>query len=259
VNPVMQALLEALARDGAAVSVRVPEREVLDPLDERHADLILLKSDTDLAISHAVAGEMEGERFLNGARATLRVHDKAAAVARLAAAGLPVPKTFLFRPGVEATARPGMEGRWVVKPVRGVHGRGVSFHEGPPLAVEADANSSFVADDGTRLLQNRVGENEADVKVYVADGRCFAGRKRFSASSYKTDEIEPVVLDPGTERIVLAVGKTLDLSCFGVDLRFDGERPVIVDANPFPGYRGFPDAAQALRAGVERALEPACR
>ena len=204
---------------------------------------------------------MSGASFLNGAQATLRAHDKAAAVARLAAVGLPVPKTFLFRPGVEAVARPGMEGRWIVKPVRGVHGRGVSFHEGAvtALAVPAETDGSFVADDGTRLLQSRVGEDEADVKVYVANGRCFAGRKHFSLSSYEADEIEPVALDPQTERIVLAAGEALGLSCFGVDLRLDGERPDIIDANPFPGYRGFPEAVEALRAEVERAWEHACR
>jgi ribosomal protein S6--L-glutamate ligase len=259
VNPVMQALLETLAREGAAVSVRVPEREVFDPFGEISADLFLLKSDTDLALSCAVADEMAGARFLNGARATLRAHDKAAAVARLAAAGLPVPKTFLFRPGEETIARPGTQGRWVVKPVRGVHGHGVSFHEGPALAVPAETDGAFVADDGTRLLQSRVGGDEADMKVYVANGLCFAGRKHFSASSYETDEIEPVALDPETERIVLAAGEALGLGCFGVDLRFDGERPVIIDANPFPGYRGFPEAVEALRAEVERALEALCR
>jgi ribosomal protein S6--L-glutamate ligase len=260
VNPVMRALLESLAGDGAVVSVRVPEREVFDPLDERPADLVLLKSATDLALSRAVAGEAGGTSFLNAARATFGVHDKAATVARLAAAGLPVPKSFLFQPD-EETVRSGTEGRWVVKPVRGVHGRGVSFHEGPVLKLpaEVEADGSFVADDGVRLLQGRVGGEEADVKVYVADGICFAGRKRFSASSYRTDEIVPVALDPETEGIVRVAGDALGLSCFGVDLRFDGEGPFIIDANPFPGYRGFPGAVGALRAEVERALGAACR
>lgn len=263
VNPVMQALLEALAGDGAAVSVRVPEHEVFDPIGEHCADLVLLKSDTDLALSRAVADEMGGARFLNGALATLHVHDKAAAVARLAATGLPVPKTFLFQPGLNDAVQTDMGGRWVVKPVRGVHGCGVSLHEGVvsafAVAAEPDSNSSFVADDGSRLLQRRVGGDEADVKVYVADGRCFAGSKHFSVLSYETDKIEPVALDPETERIVLAAGEILGLSCFGVDLRFGGEGMVIIDANPFPGYRGFPEAVEALRAEVERALETACR
>lgn len=261
VNPVMRDLLGSLAADGAAVSVLVPEREVFDPLDASSADLVLLKSATDLALSRAVAGERSGTLFLNAARATLGVHDKAATVARLAAAGLPVPKTFLFQPD-EEIIRPGAEGRWVVKPVRGVHGRGVSFHEGGSFAVPAEAEEvgAFVADDGVRLLQGRVGDGgEADVKVYVADGRCFAGRKRFSASSYRTDEIEAAALGPKTEGIVLAAGEALNLSCFGVDLRFDGEGPVIIDANPFPGYRGFPGAVGALRAEVERALGALCR
>jgi hypothetical protein len=117
------------------------------------------------------------------------------------------------------------------------------------LPAEVEADGSFVADDGVRLLQGWVGGEEADVKVYVADGICFAGRKRFSASSYRTDEIVPVALDPETEGIVRAAGEALGLSCFGVDLRFDGEGPFIIDANPFPGYRGFPGAVGGVAGG----------
>jgi hypothetical protein len=42
-----------------------------------------------------------------------------------------------------------------------------------------------------------------------------------------------------------------------VDLRFESGRPVIIDANPFPGYRGFPEAVGTLRAEVEWVLEAA--
>ncbi len=55
----------------------------------------------------------------------------------------------------------------------------------------------------------------------------------------------------------VAVGEALKLRCFGVDLRFLDGRPVIIDANPFPGYRGFPDAVPALRGEIERALKHA--
>lgn len=262
VNPIMRSLLRTLAADGAEVSASVPERTVHDPADR--PDLVLLKSATDLAISLAVAAEAAGGNFLNGARATRRAHDKAAAIATLAAAGLAVPQTFLLQAGAEAPWVPEEEGGWVAKPVRGVHGRGVTFHEnltgafGTHVETE-ESGGSFVADDGTRLVQRRIGRDEPDLKVYVADGRCFAGRKRFSVASYATDEIERVELDEETEEAVLGAGEALGLGCFGVDLRFEGGDPVIVDANPFPGYRGFPDAVEALRAEVGRALGAACR
>lgn len=264
VNPVMRALLDDLPAVGAAVSIRVPEHKVADPrrlLDGEPPDLVLLKTATTLGLSLAIADEAHGVKFLNGARETLKAHDKAAAMARLAAAGLPVPETFLFDPDPDGMSQPsGLEGAWVTKPTRGVHGRGVSVHPDPASALSTPANldsrDSHIVDDGTRLLQRQIGrDSEADLKVYVAGGRCFAGSKAFTPVSYATDDIEPSALDRPTTEVVLSVGEALVLRLFGVDLRFEDGRLVIIDANPFPGYRGFPGAVVDLRFEIERALE----
>ena len=262
VNPVMEALLERLAAEGATTSVRVPESEVIDlsvpPAHER-PDLVLLKSATTLALSLAVADEQAGGRFLNPARATLRAQDKAAALARLAAAGLPVPETLLWGGTSELPPSPGAVGGWVSKPVLGVHGHGVVFHERFPTAADPPSPplppDGYVLDDGTRLLQRCAGGDEADVKVYVAGDRCFAGTKRFSAVSYASDAIEPRDLSRAETEVVRGVGEALNLRCFGVDLRYDEGRPVVIDANSFPGYRGFPEAMPALLHEVQEALE----
>ena len=266
VNPVVQTLLTDLTAAGAEVRTRVPEYEVTDPrrlLHEQRPDLVLLKTATTLALSLAVADEAHGVRFLNGARATLRAHDKAMTVARLASAGIPVPETFLLAQGAEGAPSSATRGAWVAKPTRGVHGRGVAFHSSFPATLDApaalDAHGSYVVDDGTRLLQRRVGGDEPDTKVYVADGKCFAAHKQFSPSSYATDDVSSVALDRATEEMILAVGETLELNCFGVDLRFAEEGAIVIDANPLPGYRGFPEAVPALRAEIERALESAWR
>lgn len=255
INPIMRALLDGLAADGASVAVRVPEHEVVAP-DAATPDLVLLKTATTLGLAVALAEEARGVRCLNGARATWAAHDKAAVVARLAAAGLPVPPTLLTAASAMATP-PGYDGAgaWVTKPVRGVHGHGVVFHDAFPTRIEViPAVHNDVVDDGTQLIQQRVGGDEADVKVYVADGRCFAGRKRFSPASYATDDVEPLDLPHQVEEIVHAAGAALGLRCFGADLRFDGGTPVLIDVNPFPGYRGFPAAITALRAEVDRCL-----
>jgi ribosomal protein S6--L-glutamate ligase len=262
INPVMRALVQDLEAAGVTVDVRVPEHEVVDPqylLDARPPDLVLLKTATTLSLSLALADETHGVRFLNGARDTMRVHDKAATVARLAAAGLPVPETFLLQPGTNGTVRLYYAGgAWIAKPTRGVHGRGVSVHPEFPTALDALATlsdgGSYVVDDGTRLVQRMVGDAEEDVKVYVAGERLFAGFKPFSPESYTANEIDAVTLDARTEEMIHAVGEALGLRLFGVDLRFEDGQPVVIDANPFPGYRGFPDAAPALRAEIERAL-----
>lgn len=259
INPIMQILLDRLA--SAEVSVRIPEREIVDPRQipgGRVPDLVLLKSATTLALSVAVADEMRGVKFLNGARTTLLAYDKAATVARLAAVGLPVPETYLIQPDMNGTAPAKTGGAWVAKPTRGVHGYGVTIHSGLPVTLEVPTaprqRASYVVDDGTRLVQRRIGDHEDDLKVYVAGEKLFAGRKAFGPDSYADDGISPVTLDPATAEMVRAVGEALDLRLFGVDLRFEGGRPVIIDANPFPGYRGFPAAVPALLSEIERSL-----
>ena len=262
INPVMGVLVQDLETSGAMVDVRVPEHEVVDPqslLDTSPPDLVLLKTATTLSLSLALTDESLGVKVLNGARDTLRAHDKAATVARLAAAGLPVPETFLFQPEANGKVPPsGTSGAWVTKPTRGVHGRGVAVYSEFPATLDAvatlDDDVSYVVDDDTRLVQHRIGGAEGDVKVYVAGERIFAGFKTFGSESYAANEIEAVTLDARTEEMIHAVGEALNLRLFGVDLRFEDGEPVVIDANPFPGYRGFQEAVPALRAEIERAL-----
>ena len=259
VNPTMQGLLDELAADGADVRVVVPEWEVIGigiGTGEPVPDLVMLKSATSLALSRAFAAERRGVRFLNGAWSSWRAADKAATIARLAAGGLPVPATYLNMPSASASPPPPDHGgEWVSKPVIGVHGRGVSLHEAFPDTLSTDPlPPAYVVDDGTRLVQRRVGAEEADIKVYVAGGRCFAARKGFHAESYRSSDVEPMTLPPSWTEVVLAAGAALGLRCFGVDLR-EGERVVaVIDVNPFPGYRGFPDAVAALRGDVDAVL-----
>jgi ribosomal protein S6--L-glutamate ligase len=255
VNPVLRAVLRRLEQDGARTIVRVPEQEVLEP-SELAADLVLLKSATSLALSTAL-GASRRLRFLNDAAATVRAHDKAAALAALAAAGLPVPETQLVELGTRAEhAATAADGAWIAKPVRGVHGHGVV-----PVPSYADAIASLgaatpppsIADDGARLVQRRVGGG-ADLKVYVAGARIFAVRKEFGPRSFETDEVADIDLGHDLHAIVRAAGAALSLTLYGVDLRLDGRDAVIVDVNPFPGYRGLPAAAPALRREIEKAV-----
>jgi ribosomal protein S6--L-glutamate ligase len=276
VNPVMAALLDHLAGVGRPVRVRVPE---LDPLGEDRGprpDLVLLKTVTTLALSVAVADEAGGSMFLNPAVATSATNDKAAVLARLAAAMLPVPVTYLIDPGnpgdPEDPGDPGKRGAgdlvvagaaetpggWVSKPVFGWHGTGIRFHESlsDALAPEATAppGDGWLVDDGTRLVQRQIGSGEPDLKVYVAGEQIFAAAKAFSPVSFASDQMHPVELEPAVRDMVRATGETLGLRLFGVDLRFDAGSAVIIDVNPFPGFRGFPGAVSALLAEIDRAF-----
>lgn len=259
VNPTIRLLLDGLVTEGASVTVVVPEREVTGPEitnPRPHADLVVLKTSTSLALSKAIAAESRGGAFLNGARSSWRASDKAAVIARLAAAGLPVPATYLTTAGGATEATPtDRDGQWVSKPVIGVHGRGVAIHHSFPDSLPPDPlPPGYVVDDGTRLVQRHVGGEVADLKVYVAGGRCFAGRKLFHADSFRSSAVDPVALPPDWIAVVVGAGGAIELSCYGVDLRERDGEVVIIDVNPFPGYRGFPEAVEALRTDIAAAL-----
>ncbi|HEY6031665.1 MAG TPA: hypothetical protein VIU44_13930, partial [Gaiellaceae bacterium] len=174
-----------------------------------------------------------------------------AAVAALAAVGVAVPETLLA--DRSCTDAAGLAGAWVAKPVRGVHGVGV--HAGPSYRealAGVTVNGSAVLDDGTRIVQRLVGRGAIDVKVYAAGDRLFAGGKRFDTTSFRCDRIRPLEPTAEMREVALAAGAALGLTLFGVDLRREREALYVVDVNPFPGYRGFPAAAAALRDEIAR-------
>lgn len=252
VNPVIAALLHQLVSAGANTNVRTPEVEIVDPRRTR-ADVILLKSAHPVALATALAAERAGAVVVNSAAATIRANDKAAVVAALAAAGVRVPETLLAD-GSCTDAYDGT-GAWIAKPVRGLHGAGihagVSYREAM-AGVAGLLNGSAAVDDRARIVQRPVGGDSVDVKVYVVGERIFAGRKRFRAASYRSNEIRPLEPTADLREMALAAGAALDLTVFGVDLREEGTDLYVVDVNPFPGYRGFPDAAPPLRDEIAR-------
>jgi ribosomal protein S6--L-glutamate ligase len=215
-------------------------------------DVVLLKSANPVAVAAAYAAERRGALVVNGAAASARANDKAAAIAALAAHGVPVPETVLLP--AAAVLPPDLASPCVAKPVHGLHGSGVCVAPtaAEALAASAAVNGRAVHDDGTRIVQRVVGRGRVDVKVYAAGAQVFAGGKRFHAGSYRSNEIRPVVPTPAMRELAVAAGGALGLTLVGVDLRHERGDLYVVDVNPFPGYRGFPDAASAIRTEIER-------
>jgi glutathione synthase/RimK-type ligase-like ATP-grasp enzyme len=126
---------------------------------------------------------------------------------------------------------------------------------GTLAAARASQGAEWLVDDGTRLLQAMVGHSDdEDLKVYVAGTAAFAGWKRWTPSSHLDDGHRPADLAPATREIVRSAGEALGLRCYGIDLRLADGAFWIIDVNPFPGYRGFPEAVDALESEVRRAL-----
>jgi ribosomal protein S6--L-glutamate ligase len=88
-----------------------------------------------------------------------------------------------------------------------------------------------------------------DIKVWVIGDDLSAARRRSALESLdkSSDEhLDPADLPPEWIRAARDAGAALGLRLYGVDLLITGGRPVVVDINPFPGFRGARGPAESL-------------
>lgn len=244
-SPVLVEVTARLEQRGFTVSGVIPE-ELLTRVDELRSehDLVLLKSHTDLALSLGGLLHGEGVRLLNPYVSCLVTQDKVTSFRRLAAAGVPVPRTWV-------TADLTLLGELlehqalVVKPVRGHRGAGVTVLRGPwDLPVLARSTGLPL------VVQEQVPGPSEDLKVYVIGQQVFAVRKPFSPESF-TLPGRPVAVNEAVRSVALGCGEALGLGLYGLDVIESDGGPVVVDVNYFPGYKGVPGVAAPMAAYIE--------
>lgn len=246
-NPLLPALAAELADRDFRLLSWDPTNAVELPPDAPEADLYLLKADDQAALSVAGFLHDSGAACLNSFPATEAAHDKARTLARLAAAGLPVPPTRLVARRNELDEALAVR-RWFVKPVRGAHGAS---------ARALGPGEGSAAGPGPWLIQEIVEETDRVLKVYGVGHRAAIRRLDFQPGV--VDAVRHPVRDPPPELIDMAVqaAALAGLICFGADFVMSRDGPVMVDLNAFPGYRDVPEAAgwiadaavETLRAG----------
>ena len=178
-----------------------------------------------------------GTPVVNPPRALEIAIDKYLTLARLAEAGLPVPRTRVVQDADSAAAaREELGGDCVSKPLFGSRGRGLRR-----LAAGDAAGDT----GGVHYLQEFVAHCGWDARVLVAGERLFAMRRTAVAGEWRTNlavggRAEPLTL-PGewatlARRAATAVGASLA----GVDLlpARDG-RVLVLEVNAVPGWRGL--------------------
>jgi len=247
-NPILAETFTLLEAQGVTVSVRYPEEELirLDTMTV-DADLYLLKSDTEMALSLATALEGLGARVLNRASASALAKDKVVAAAVLHRAGIPAPRSL-------AASRPGQlashlaSGPLIFKAHRGYHGVGLATVD----RIEALPGDDAYPD--LAFAQTYLSRARTDLKVLGIGDEVFGVRKPFGPDSYVKFG-EPVPLSPELEAIARRCAKAFGLDLYGLDVAEaeDGSYAAVVDVNYFPGYRGVPDAARRLAGYIARA------
>ena len=196
-----------------------------------------------------------GTAVVNPPAALEAAIDKYLSLARLAAAGLPVPRTIVVQNPAEVTQAWEAFGRdCVVKPLFGSRGRDLDRFTTPDdisrwLAIQA--GRGFVA-----YLQEYVRHPGWDARLLVVGDADFAMRRHAADGDWRTNVSRggrPEAFAP--PRLWLEVARraatTLGAEIAGVDLAADDQgRPMILEVNAVPGWRAVEAVTAADVAGA---------
>lgn len=238
-NPLLPGLRAELGHRGVDLVAWDPTGGVDLPPCAPDADVYLLKSDHPLALAAAGCLHDAGAACLNGYPVTAAAQDKARVLALLSRAGLPVPTTRLVAERDDLAAALA-EGTRFVKPLQGFHGIGAG-RLGPGDAARAGP--------GPWLVQEPVGEGDSVLKVYgVAD---HVAVRRMTFRPGVIDAARTPVADAAVvAELAREAAEAAGLVCFGVDFVVGTSGPVLVDLNPFPGYRSVGEAPEWVADAV---------
>ncbi len=205
--------------------------------------------------------EAQGTIVLNSPKAIECAVDKFLTTARLASAGLPVPRTVVCESSERALeAFEQLGGDVVVKPIFGAEGRGIFRVSDPDLAVRSFRAIERTA--GVIYLQEFVAHPGFDTRILVLDGRVLGGMRRTS------DDFRTNIARNGRGEACLLTDEHCDLALraaaetgsrfAGIDLlQRQDSRLLVLEVNAVPGWKAFTrvtgiDVAQEVIRSLER-------
>jgi ribosomal protein S6--L-glutamate ligase len=253
----MRVAIVALRHPSGRFSVLVPEMEerlrelgceveVIDPdagpVDlgavRTDADLYILKSGTEAALSFAGVLHARGARVVNPYPVAAACRDKIVQTHVLAEAGVPVPQSWMtvdpmsLLPQLE-------EGPLILKDPRGSQGRG--------LEIVHDRDGLAALPVGTPWLAMRYYRPEGeDLKLYRIGDEVFGVERIFPAKTYAQKLGRPYAVSGDLRDTVLRCGDAFGISVYGVDVIRSRGRLWVVDMSSFPGFKGVPAAGRRI-------------
>jgi tetrahydromethanopterin:alpha-L-glutamate ligase len=189
--------------------------------------------------------EALGVPVVNAPRAVEAAVDKYLGLARIEAAGLSVPATWVGESAAEALdAFEALGGDVVIKPLFGSEGRGMVRASDPETAGRVLRALERI---GAVLYVQRFVPNPGyDLRAFVLAGRVVAAIRRFPAlSGWRANlaqggRAEAIELDAEEERLAIDAAVAVGARVAGVDLLpTDAGRPVVLEVNAVPGWRGL--------------------
>ena len=205
-----------------------------------------------------------GTLVVNSPRGLEIAIDKYLSLARMAATGLPVPRTVVAQsPATIEAAWRSLGSDCIAKPLFGSRGRGlvrITDHES--LAPLLDAATAAESAGAVAYLQEFVPHDGWDVRILLVGNESFAIRRFAIGDEWRTNVSlggRPEAFSPPADWVNLAraASQAVETEIAGVDLlpARDG-RVLVLEVNAVPGWRGL-EAATGVRVAdtVVRHLE----
>lgn len=188
--------------------------------------------------------EQLGCCVLNAPRAVECAVDKFLTSARLAVAGLPVPRTMVCENHEEALAAfSGLGGDVVVKPLFGAEGRGILRVSDIDLAFRTFR--TLQRTNAVLYLQEYIPHAGYDIRVLILNGQVLGGIKRSNPDDFRTNvsrngRATVHCVSDQEAHLALQSAQTIGACFAGIDLLYDPEgNCLVVEVNAVPGWRAF--------------------
>jgi ribosomal protein S6--L-glutamate ligase len=248
-NPVLTRVMEELGRSHEVAvydAQTLPAGYGREPGLLEPPDVVLLKSRTPEARRIAQTAERAGSLVVNPPAATTLALDRAATADALERAGVPAPRTWCF-PALRDLVEEGEALPWPLV----VKSRTSSRRDLVRLVTELTELVELLSEWGDEpvVAQEFAANDGFDIKFWVIGDALSAARRRSAlepVDKSSDERLDPADLPADWTRTAREAGAALDLQLYGVDLLITEGRPVVVDVNPFPGFRGAHGPADAL-------------
>jgi len=192
-----------------------------------------------------------GTPVINSPRALESAIDKYLSLARLASAGIRVPRTIVAQDpeGITAAWKT-LGGDAVLKPLFGSCGKGIERVSSAADLLPLMAAAEQSGDGVTTYLQEFIPHEGWDIRILLVGPEAFTIRRR-SETDWRTNlarggRAEPCPPPAGWLDLAWRAAAVLGVEVAGVDLlpATDG-RPVVLEVNAVPGWRGLEAATGA--------------
>ena len=249
-EPMPMVVAHQLTEWGHDVDLLEPQTSItcLSAMNRAAYDAYVLKTVSEgPGLSILEAAEAAGIPTINRPQAIRQVRDKAIAITRALAHGLPMPRTyFVAHPGL-LNQVPEEDYPLVIKPTNGSSCRGIHKVNSPDELATLD-----ISDGGNSyLLAQRYAENgNFDIKMYVAGTQVFAIAKRSPLHPDVEVDKHRIPITIEMRALALQVGEIFGLDVYGLDVVETTSGSLVVDINDFPSFGQVPDATPIVAAHI---------